>query len=65
MNIEINKSKFGNHLNINIRSLCIETIAKNELDIDKAIEEAIISFCIISNKFGKGIQKEIELIKMG
>ncbi len=54
-------SKNSNHENllIQIPLLGIETIALNEFDSEKAIEEAIISFCIVSEKFGQGVEKEL------
>lgn len=50
------------NLSIQIPFLGIETIAKNENDAEKAIEEAIISFCIISEKFGQGIERELQVL---
>jgi len=58
-----NKLSDHGNLIINLPLLGIETIAKDENDADKAIEEAIISFCIVAEKFGQGIEKE--LISLG
>ncbi|NIG57252.1 hypothetical protein [Chitinophaga sp. Cy-1792] len=52
---------FGN-LSVNIPLLGIETIAKDGNDAEKAIEEAIISFCVIAEKFGQGIEKELQVL---
>ncbi|PUZ22483.1 hypothetical protein GA0116948_10980 [Chitinophaga costaii] len=54
-------NEFGN-LSVNIPLLGIDTIAKDEHDAEKAIEEAIISFCLIAEKFGQGIQKELQAL---
>ena len=48
-----------NNILIILPLLCIETIAENEADSEKAIEEAIISFCIVSERFGQGVEKEL------
>jgi len=50
------------NLSIQIPFFSIGTIAKNENDAEKAIEEAIVSFCIISEKFGQGIEKELQVL---
>jgi hypothetical protein len=54
-------SKQSDHGNLPVQLplLGIDTIAVDEKDAEKAIEEAIISFCIISEKFGQGIEKEL------
>lgn len=48
---------------INLPLLGLETIAVNEEDIDTAIDEAIESFCHQSERFGRGLVKE--LISLG
>ena len=48
-----------NNILIILPLLGIETIAENEADSEKAIEEAIISFCIVSERFGQGVEKEL------
>lgn len=53
-------SEFDNNILVKIPLLNIETIAKNELDSEIAIKEAIQSFCIASEKFGQGIEKELQ-----
>lgn len=57
-------SKVSDHGNllIDLPFLGISTIAKNEEDSEKAIEEAIVSFCLISDKFGQGVEKELETL---
>lgn len=52
------QSDQGN-LVVSLPLLGIETIAKDEKDSEKAIEEAITSFCIVADKFGQGIEKEL------
>jgi hypothetical protein len=52
-------SEYGK-LEVILPMLGIKTIAKDENDAEKAIEEAIISFCIVAERFGQGIEKELE-----
>ena len=47
-------------IGISLPMLGIETVAKNEEDTDKAIEEAIAAFCVVADKFGQGIVKELQ-----
>jgi hypothetical protein len=54
-----NKQSDHGNLLVKLPLLGIETIAKDEKDAEKAIKEAIISFCIVSEKFGQGIEKEL------
>jgi hypothetical protein len=54
-----NKQSDHGNLLVNLPLLGIDTIAKDEKDAEKAIEEAIISFCIVSEKFGQGVEKEL------
>ncbi len=56
------KTSEQNNLLIKLPLLGIETIAKDELDAEKAIEEAIISFCIVSERFGQGVDKELKVL---
>ncbi len=51
-----------NLLSIQLPLFGLETVAKNEKDVVNAIEEAIISFCIITEKFGRGAEKELEAL---
>ena len=55
-----NKQSDHGNLLVQLPLLGIETIAKDEIDAEKAIEEAIASFCIVSEKFGQGIEKELQ-----
>lgn len=57
-------SKISSHDNLLIKLplLGIDTIAKDEMDAEKAIEEAIISFCIVADRFGKGVERELEAL---
>jgi hypothetical protein len=43
--------------------LGLETIAKDDNDAEQAIEEAIISFCIASERWGQGLDKELQALK--
>lgn len=54
-------NKQSNHGNLLVKLplLGIETIAKDEKDAEKAIEEAITSFCVVAEKFGQGVEKEL------
>ena len=54
-----NKHSGHDNLLVKLPLLGIDTIAKDEKDAEKAIEEAIISFCIVSEKFGQGVEKEL------
>lgn len=54
------KSEFDDNLIVRLPLLGIETIAENEKDAEVAIEEAIKSFCIASDKFGEGIETELQ-----
>ncbi|SFD25409.1 hypothetical protein SAMN05518672_1011289 [Chitinophaga sp. CF118] len=57
-------NKLSDHGNLLVKLplLGISTIAKDENDADKAIEEAIASFCIVADKFGQGIEKELQAL---
>lgn len=55
-----NKTLKDGNISILIPFLRIETIAANEKDAESAINEAICSFCIVSDKFGMGIEKELQ-----
>ncbi len=54
-----NKHSDHGNLLVQIPLLGIDTIAKDENDAEKAIEEAITSFCIVAEKFGQGVEKEL------
>ena len=62
MPIWTKQSDQGNLL-VQLPLLGINTIAKDEKDAEIAIEEAIASFCIVAEKFGQGVEKE--LISLG
>jgi hypothetical protein len=47
-------------ISVNIPLFNISTFAKNESDIDVSIKEAITLFCINAEKFGKGLEAELE-----
>jgi len=55
-----NKQSEHENLIVQLPLLGIQTIAKDEKDAEKAIEEAIISFCIVAERFGQGIAKELQ-----
>lgn len=50
------------HLVIKLPLIGIETIALDESDSDRAIEEAITSFCIAADRFGQGVEKELQAL---
>jgi hypothetical protein len=54
-----NKQSDHGNLLVKLPLLGIETIAKDEKDAEKAIEEAITSFCVVAEKFGQGVEKEL------
>lgn len=56
------KQEDGHKFIVTIPLFAIKTSAKNHDDADTAIEEALKSFCIQSEKFGQGIEKELESI---
>lgn len=55
------KSDHGNLL-IQLPLLGISTIANDENDADKAIEEALTSFCIVAERLGEGVEKELQAL---
>lgn len=55
------KSEDG-QIYISIPLLGIETISNDEDDIDKFIKEALTCFCVIAEKYGKGLKKELEAL---
>ncbi|QEC68570.1 hypothetical protein FRZ67_15105 [Panacibacter ginsenosidivorans] len=57
-------SKTSDHgkLLIQLPLLGIDTIAKDEADSEIAIKEAIQSFCIVAEKFGQGIEIELQAL---
>jgi hypothetical protein len=56
------QSEFDGNIHVKLPLLDIDTIAKNEQDAEFAIKEAIQSFCIASEKFGEGIEKELQAL---
>jgi len=60
--IEIRKNKGMFYIKLNFLG-GIETFTNSKDDIDTAISEAIILFVQTSNKYGKGIRKELEMLK--
>lgn len=57
-----NKMSDQGNLLVQLPLLGIETIAKDEIDAEKAIEEAIASFCFVSEHFGQGLEKELQVL---
>lgn len=49
-------------ISINMPLFGIKTFAQNELDAEKAIDEALRVFCMNAEKFGKGLEIELKLI---
>jgi hypothetical protein len=56
------ESEFDANIHVQLPLLDIETIARDENDAEFAIKEAIQSFCIASEKFGEGIEKELQAL---
>jgi len=56
------KHQEDNSLSVNIPLFGIKTFAKDIDDTEAATNEAITCFCIASEKFGQGIEKELEAI---
>jgi hypothetical protein len=56
------ESEFDNNILVHLPLLDIDTIASDEKDAEFAIKEAIQSFCIASEKFGEGIEKELQAL---
>jgi hypothetical protein len=56
------QSEFDGNIHVQLPLLDIDTIANDEKDAEFAIKEAIQSFCIASEKFGEGIEKELQAL---
>lgn len=56
------ESEFDGNILVKLPLLDIDTIASNEQDAEIAIKEAIQSFCIAAEKFGEGIEKELQAL---
>jgi hypothetical protein len=56
------ESEFDGNIHVQLPLLDIDTIASDEKDAEFAIKEAIQSFCIASEKFGEGIEKELQAL---
>jgi hypothetical protein len=57
-----NKVEHDKGISVNLPLLGIKTWAKNDDDAEIAIEEAIKSVCIVAERFGRGIETELEAI---
>lgn len=57
-----NKMSAHGNLLVQLPLLGIDTIAKDEIDAEKAIEEAIASFCFVAEHFGQGLEKELQAL---
>lgn len=55
-------SEFDGNTIVKLPLLAIETIAKDDQDAEKAIEEALKSFCIAAEKHGQGLEKELQAL---
>jgi hypothetical protein len=49
-------------ISVDVPLFGLKTFVKSEEDVDVAVEEAIKCFCIASEKFGQGIEKELQTI---
>jgi hypothetical protein len=56
------ESKFDGNIHVHLPLLDIDTIARDDMDAEFAIKEAIQSFCIASEKFGEGVEKELQAL---
>lgn len=56
------ESEFDSNILVKLPLLDIDTIASSDKDAEFAIKEAIQSFCIASEKFGEGIEKELQAL---
>jgi hypothetical protein len=56
------ESEFDGNIIVKLPLLDIDTIASNEQDAEIAIKEAIQSFCVAAEKFGEGIEKELQAL---
>ena len=54
------ESEFNGNILVKLPLLNIDTVARDEKDAEFAIKEAIQSFCIASEKFGEGVEKELQ-----
>jgi len=54
-----NRLKEDNTILVDIPLFGIKTFARNEEDAEVAVDEAVRSFCIAAEKFGKGIEAEL------
>ena len=50
------------YLSVSIPLFAISTFAKDESDVDQAVREAIISFCVNAEKFGNGLERELRVL---
>lgn len=62
MPIWCKSSEFDGNIRVKLPLLAIDTIAEDENDVDSAVKEAIQSFCIASERFGEGIEKELQAL---
>lgn len=56
------ESEFDGNILVKLPLLAINTIAKDEDDAEIAIKEAIQSFCIAAEKFGEGVESELQAL---
>ena len=56
------ESEFDGNIHVHLPLLDIDTIASDDKDAEFAIKEAIQSFCIASEKFGEGIENELQAL---
>lgn len=56
------ESEFDKNLLVKLPLLGIDTIAKNDEDAEIAIKEAIQSFCMAAEKFGEGLESELQAL---
>jgi hypothetical protein len=61
MPVRVEKS-FDGYLRVYIPLFHTQTWAKDESDVEKAIEEFVIDFCKEAEKSGEGFEKELQEI---
>ena len=57
-----NKPSASGHVQVHLPLLHIDTVAKDDKDAKKAIEESLVSFCVASEQFGQGVEKELQAL---
>jgi hypothetical protein len=59
MPIRVEKNADGN-FRVYMPLFYTETVAKNESDVEKAVEESVLDYCRDAEEFGPGIETELQ-----